>query len=101
VQLVEYVPEKRMTAAQALAHPLISASRVGKTLLKAKSLGAAATEAAVSLTEPWLSNAASGAKHGQGTHLAGCWVLRGQVLWLCPGPSSCVLLPAGGELIEK
>ena len=62
VQLVEYAPEKRMTAAQALAHPLISASRVGKTLLRAKTLGSAATEAAASFTEPWLSSAASGAK---------------------------------------
>jgi hypothetical protein len=61
VQLVEYAPEKRMTAAQALAHPLISASRVGKTLLRAKTLGSAATEAAASFTEPWLSSAASGA----------------------------------------
>lgn len=82
VQLVEYAPEKRMTAAQALAHPLISASRVGKTLLRAKTLGSAATEAAVSLTEPWLSTAASGAKLDAGVALlAGevsfaLWVLR-------------------------
>jgi hypothetical protein len=65
VQLVEYAPEKRMTAAQALAHPLISASCVGKTLLRAKSLSSAATEAAVSLTEPWLSTAASGAERDE------------------------------------
>lgn len=59
-QLVEYAPEKRMTATQALAHPLITASPVGKTLLRAKSFGSAASEAAASLTEPWLSSAASG-----------------------------------------
>lgn len=64
--LVEYAPEKRMTAAQALAHPLISASRVGKTLLRAKSLGSAATEAAASFTEPWLSSAASGTQRAGG-----------------------------------
>lgn len=60
-QLVQYAPEKRMTAAQALAHPLVTASPIGKTLLRAKSIGTAASAAATHFTEPWLGAAAQGA----------------------------------------
>jgi serine/threonine protein kinase len=65
-QLVQYEPEKRMTAAQALAHPLVTASPIGKTLLRAKSLGTAASQAATSFTEPWLGAAAQGTQRSGG-----------------------------------
>ncbi len=53
--LVQYAPEKRLSAEGALAHPAITASPLTKAVVKAKHLASSAEAAAAAFTEPWLS----------------------------------------------
>jgi len=54
--LVQYAPEKRLSAQEALGHPAITASPLTKALVRAKQVTSSAEAAAAAIAQPWTSS---------------------------------------------